>query len=102
MSEALSAVKSAAATTPPETYVEASHTLTEGVLLYVPGDNSFIALYPDEWLACRMDGHQNKTAIEELQEANRDVTAKSLSLQELLEQPNAAKADIAQASKEGS
>jgi hypothetical protein len=100
MSEAFTAVKSAPATTPPETYVEASHTLTEGVMLYAPGDNSFIALYPDEWLACRMDGHQNKTAIEELQEANRDLTAKSLSLQELLEQPNAAKADIAQARKD--
>jgi hypothetical protein len=100
MSEAFTAVKSTPTTTPRETYVEASHTLTEGVLLYAPGDNSFIALYPDEWLACRMDGHQNKTVIEELQEANRDVTAKSLSLQELLEQPNAAKADIAQARKD--
>jgi hypothetical protein len=97
MSETFTAVKSAPATTPPETYIEVSHTLTEGVLVYRPDDNSFIALYPDEWLMCRADGHQNKTAIEELQEANRDVTAKSLLLQELLEQPNAAKADIAQA-----
>lgn len=100
MSEALTAVKSTPTTTPRETYVEVSHSLTEGVLLYMPGDNSFIALYPDEWLACRADGHQNKTAIEELQEANRDVTAKSLLLQELLEQPNAAKASIAQARKD--
>ena len=100
MSETFTAVKSTPATTPPETYIEVSHTLTEGVLVYRPGDNSFIALYPDEWLMCRADGHQNKTAIEELQEANRDVTAKSLLLQELLEQPNAAKADIAQARKE--
>jgi hypothetical protein len=97
MSETFTAVKSTPATTPPETYIEVSHTLTEGVLVYRPDDNSFIALYPDEWLMCRADGHQNKTAIEELQEANRDVTAKSLLLQELLEQPNAAKADIAQA-----
>jgi hypothetical protein len=100
MSEAFTAVKSTPTTTPRETYVEATHTSTEGVLLYVPADNSFIALYPDEWRACRADGHQNKTAIEELQEANRDVTAKSLLLQELLEQPNAAKADIAQARKD--
>jgi hypothetical protein len=100
MSGAFTAVKSTPATTPPETYIEASHSSTEGVLLYSPGDNSFIALYPDEWRACREDGHQNKTAIEELQEANRDVTAKSLLLQELLEQPNAAKADIAQARKD--
>jgi hypothetical protein len=100
MSETFTAVKSTPATTPPETYIEVAHTLTEGVLVYRPGDNSFIALYPDEWLMCRADGHQNKTAIEELQEANRDVTAKSLLLQEVVEQPNAAKADIAQARKD--
>ncbi|MGX4640930.1 hypothetical protein [Massilia sp. SYSU DXS3249] len=100
MSETLTAVKSASTTTPRDTYVEVSHTLTEGVLLYVPGNNSFIALYPDEWLSCRADGYKNKTAIEELQEANRDVTAKSLLLQELLEQPNASKAAILQARKD--
>ena len=100
MSEAFTAVKSAPTTTPRETYVEVTHSSTEGALLYVPGDNSFIALYPEEWRTCRADGHQNKTAIEELQEANRDVTAKSLLLQELLEQPNAAKADITKARKD--
>lgn len=100
MSETFTAVKSTPTTTPRETYIEVPHTLTEGVLVYRPGDNSFIALYPDEWLMCRADGHQNKTAIEELQEANRDLTAKSLLLQELLEQPNAAKADIARARKD--
>lgn len=99
MSETFTPVKSTPATTPQETYIEVPHTLTEGVLVYRPDNNSFIALYPDEWLMCRADGYQNKTAIEELQEANRDVTAKSLVLQELLEQPNAAKADIAQARK---
>jgi len=71
MSETLAAVKTAPTTMPRETFVEVSHTLTDGVLLYRPDDNSFIALYPDEWLACRAEGHQNKTAIEELQEANR-------------------------------
>lgn len=100
MSETPTAIKSASTTTPRDTYVEVSHTLTDGVLLYVPGNNSFIALYPDEWLECRADGYKNKTAIEELQEANREVTATSLLLQELLEQPNASKAAIAQARKE--
>jgi hypothetical protein len=96
----LIAVKSAPTTTPRETHVEVLHTLPdEGVLLYRPDDNSFIALYPDEWLDCRKDGHENKTAIEELQDANREVTEKSLVLQHLLEQPNSAKADIAQARK---
>jgi hypothetical protein len=100
MGEPLTAVKSTPTTTPSETYVEAAHTLKEGVLLYRPDDNSFIALYPDEWLACRAEGHQNTTAIEELQDANLEVTAKSLELQHLLEQPNSAKAAIAHARKE--
>jgi chromosome segregation ATPase len=100
MSETLTAVKSAPTTTPRDTYIEVEHSLTDGVLLYRPEDNSFIALYPDEWLECRADGHQNKTAIEELQDANRAVTEKSLALQHLLQQPNPAKADIAQAQKE--
>jgi hypothetical protein len=100
MSETLAVVKSAPTTTPRETYIEVEHSLADGVLLYRPDDNSFIALYPDEWLDCREDGHQNKTAIEELQEANRAVTEKSLALQHLLQQPNSAKADIAQAQKE--
>jgi hypothetical protein len=100
MSETLTVVKSIPTTTPRDTYIEVEHTLTDGVLLYRPDDNSFIALYPDEWLDCRKDGHENKTAIEDLQDANREVTEKSLALQHLLEQPNPAKADIAQAQKE--
>lgn len=100
MSESLAAVKSTPTTTSRDTYIEFEHTLTDGVLLYRPDDNSFIALYPDEWLECRKDGHENKTAIEELQDANRAVTEKSLALQHLLEQPNSAKADIARAQKE--
>jgi hypothetical protein len=95
----MSSVFTAPTTTPINTFVEAPHSLTDGVLLYRPDDNSFIALYPDEWLLCRAEGHQNMTAIEELQEANRDVTEKSLLLQHLLQQPNSAKADIAQAKK---
>ncbi|MFL6674479.1 MAG: hypothetical protein ACJ8LG_14455 [Massilia sp.] len=100
MSEVFTAVKTTPTTTPSNTFVEVPHTLTDGVLVYRPDDNSFIALYPDEWLLCQAEGHQNKTAIEELQEANREVTDKSLSLQHLLQQPNSAKADIAQAKKD--
>lgn len=36
-----------------------------------------------QWLACRADGHANKTAIEELQESNRAVTEKWRSDNEL-------------------
>lgn len=100
MGVVLTPVKSAPTTTPPETHVPVDHALKEGVLVYRPEDNSFIALYPEEWLACRADGHENKTAIEELQDANRAVTEKSFVLHDLLQQPNPAKADIAQARKE--
>ena len=101
MSDAFRAVKSAPTTKPNNTHVEVGHTLKEdGILLYRPEKNSFIALYPDEWLSCRADGYDNKTAIEALQESNREVTEKSLLLQHLLQQPNAAKADIAQARQE--
>jgi hypothetical protein len=101
MGESLKAVKSTPTTTPSETYVEATHkSAGEGVLLYRPEDNSFIALYDDEWRDCRAEGDENKTAIEELQDANREVTAKSLALEHLLIQPNSAKAAIAQARKD--
>lgn len=100
MSEILSAVGTAPTTTPRDTYSEVSHTLAEGVLLYRPEDNCFIALYPDEWLACRAEAHENKTAIEALQDANRVVTEKSQRLEQLLQQPNSSKAEIVQAQAE--
>jgi hypothetical protein len=100
MSEIFTAVKSAPTTAPSNTFVDVPHNLKDGVLLYRPDANAFIALYPDEWLLCRAEGHQNMTAIEELQEANREVTEKSLLLQHLLQQPNSAKADIARAKKD--
>jgi hypothetical protein len=96
----LSPVKSTPATAPNNTFIEVQHTLTDGVLLYRPEDNAFIALYPDEWRDCEAEADANKTAIEELQEANRAVTEKSLALQHLLQQPNSAKAEIAQAQKD--
>jgi hypothetical protein len=100
MSEVLGPVKSVPTTAPNDTFIEVQHTLTDGVLLYRPEDNAFIALYPDEWRECEAEAHANKTAIEELQEANRAVTEKSLLLQHLLQQPNSAKAEIAQAQKD--
>lgn len=81
-------------TVPKNTYVEVTHTLQDGYLIYRPDENIFIALYPDEFLACRKEGEQNNTAIQELQEANQDVTEKSLALAALLRNPNPAKADL--------
>lgn len=100
MNEVLAPVKYSPTTTPRETFVRADHSLTEGVLVYRLEDNSFIALYPDEWLACRADGYAKKTAIDELQAANRDVTAKSLALHDLLQQPNPPKAALDEARRQ--
>lgn len=100
MSEVLTPVKATPTTTPKDTFIEVEHALGEGVLLYRPDENAFIALYPDEWLLCRKEALDNKTAIEELQEANKAVTEKSQALQRLLEQPNSSKDAIAQARKE--
>ncbi|HWJ96142.1 MAG TPA: hypothetical protein VNT33_15555, partial [Telluria sp.] len=76
MSEVLTPVKATPTTTPKDTYIEVEHALGEGVLLYRPDENAFIALYPDEWLLCRKEALDNKTAIQELQEANKAVTEK--------------------------
>lgn len=100
MSETLTPAKSASTTTPRNTHIEVEHTLGEGILLYRPEDNAFIALYPDEWLACREEAVINTTAIEELQLANGVVTDMSLALQELLQQPNAPKAELAKAQQD--
>jgi hypothetical protein len=100
MSEVLAPVKTAQTTPPISTFVEAPHTLTEGVLVYHPEQNAFIALYPNEWLECRADGDAKRIAIEELQDANREVTEKSLALHDLLRQPNPAKAELAEARKQ--
>jgi hypothetical protein len=100
MSETLTPAKSASTTTPRNTHIEVEHTLGEGVLLYRPEDNAFIALYPDEWLACREEADINTRAIEELQLANGAVTDMSLALQELLQQPNAAQAELVKAQQD--
>ena len=97
MAAVLTPNKVTVTTTPKDTFVKVPTTLTDGVLLYRPENNSFIALYPEEWNECRAEGHQNKTAIEELQEANQNVTEKSIVLHNLLKLPNAPKQQIAAA-----
>ena len=94
MTQIFTPVKSTPTTVPNDTHVEVPHALGGVVLVYRPDENAFIALYPDEWVLAHAEGHQNMTAIDELQAANRDVTEKSLQLQTLLQQANAAKAEI--------
>lgn len=95
-----SPVKTAPTTVPNNTHVEVPYALGDGVLVYRPEDNSLVALYADEWVLVRAEAHENMTAIDELQAANRAVTDKSLQLQALLQQPNAAKAELARAKLE--
>lgn len=91
----------ATTTNPPKnTFVEATQTLQDGYLLYQPDQNAFIALYPEEFFACRKVGEENNQAIQELQEANQTVTEKSLALSELLRAPNSAIAEIKTAQDE--
>ena len=92
--------KTAVLTTPKDTYIEAAHALQDGYLLYQPDRNAFIALYPEEFFEVRKVGEANNHAIEELQRANQDVTAKSLALTELLRNPAATQAELRQAQAE--
>ena len=86
--------KTATTNSPKDTFVDAVHTLQDGYLLYRPDENAFIALYPDEFFACRKEGEDNNKAIEELQAANQAVTEKSLALADLLRNPMPTKADL--------
>ncbi len=92
--------KTAVTTAPKDTFVETSHVLQDGYLLYRPDENAFIALYPEEFLQCRKEGEANNQAIHELQEANQAVTEKSIALTELLRNPLPSKADLKKAQGE--
>ena len=83
-----------------DTYVDALQSFGEGVLLYRPEDNSFLALYDEEWFNIRADGLSNVTPIEALQEANAKATEKAVALRDLQRKPGVSKADLAQAAKE--
>ena len=89
--------KSATTNPPKDTFVDATFAPADGYLLYGPGDNSFIALYPDEFFEIRKEAEDNNKAIHELQEANQDVTEKSLALAQLLRNPAPSKADLKKA-----
>ena len=92
----------ATATTNPKknTYVDGYANIKDGVLLYHPELNGFIALYPEEWLACRAVGAANNEVIQALQDANQAVTDKSLALATLRRNPVPAKADLKTAQDE--
>ena len=92
--------KTTVTSTPKDTFVEVTHTLSDGYLLYRPDENAFVALYPEEFLECRKEGEANNKAIEELQAANQVVTEKSLALAELLRNPLPTKADLKKAQDE--
>ena len=61
-------------TAPEGTYFDAKYTLGDGALLYLPGTNEFVALYPEEWLHFRQDADEHEQAIAAQQAANQRVT----------------------------
>jgi hypothetical protein len=61
-------------TAPEGTYFDAKYTVGDGALLYLPGSNEFVALYPDEWLHFRHDADEHEQAIAAQQAANQHVT----------------------------
>ncbi|MDI1350307.1 hypothetical protein [Aquabacterium sp.] len=97
---ALLPAKEAVTTPPSGTFANASTSSGTGFLLYQPDQNSFIALYMDEFLLCRKEGEENNKAIEALQSANQVVTEKSLALAELKRQPDPRIADLQRAQAE--
>ncbi|MDR3409532.1 MAG: hypothetical protein P4L87_01065 [Formivibrio sp.] len=77
-------VAQAKLTTPSDTFTPAPYSLKDGALLYLPGTNEFVALYPEEWLVCRQDANEHEQAIREQQEANLLVTEKAKAYREAL------------------
>jgi hypothetical protein len=72
-----------ATTTPPSaTYRELKVAPGEGVLMYWPEQNAFLALSADEYREFHAEADENSKKIAALQEANHKVTAASIALRE--------------------
>lgn len=88
--------KAVTPTTPPAgTYIDVTHVVGNGMLLYWPENNGLIALWPEEWLEFRQEADYHNEVVEKLQQANREVTEASLNLREA--QKSAAKPRISEA-----
>lgn len=70
-------------TTPPrDTFCEVTVPAGEGVLMYWPEKNGFIALFPEEFRCISAEADDHSKKIEKLQFANREVTESALRLRE--------------------
>lgn len=83
-----------------DTYIDAMRGVGEGVLLYRPEDNSFIALYDNEWFDIRAEALANISPIEALQAANAKATEKAIALRDLQRKPGISKPELDQAQRE--
>lgn len=73
----------AAPTTPPSgTHQEVKVAPGDGVLMYWPGQNGFLALYEGEYRELYAEADEHARKIEALQAANRKVTEASIALRE--------------------
>ncbi len=72
-----------ATTTPPkDTFTTLKVTEGDGVLMYWPEQNGFIALFADEYREFFAEANENSKKIELLQAANKKVTKESVALRE--------------------
>jgi hypothetical protein len=70
-------------TTPPrDTFHEVTVASGDGVLMYWPEQNGFLALFPEEYRAFYAEADEHSKKIEKLQNANRKVTEAALLLRE--------------------
>jgi hypothetical protein len=70
-------------TTPPrDTFHEVTAAQGDGVLVYWPEKNGFLALFPEEYRSFYAEADEHSKKIEKLQSANRRFTEAALSLRE--------------------
>lgn len=72
----------ATTTAPSGTFKEVKVSPGDGVLMYWPEQNAFLALFADEYREFYAEADQHSKAIDKLQAANRKVTEASIALRE--------------------
>lgn len=89
----------ATATPPTNSYVQVKAAAPQtGALIYVPGDNCFVALYAEEWNEISAEALEHDLLIAVLQDKNQAVSEKAVALRKA--QINGVLADIQKANAE--
>lgn len=85
---------------PSGTFKEVKVSPGDGVLMYWPEQNAFLALFADEYREFYAEADEHSKAIDKLQEANRKVTEASIALREAHKSAIAAEIKKAEAALE--